>query len=113
MTPQNAASHLGLFCLHGEISSKNEIKKKKKKKKKKKNRIDPGAPNTRIGIAQMIRMGKSIRQNWVKLPENADYIQIRYLVSCYFITKQAAEVDGFYLNVCIHVVRIMLDLLHV
>ena len=26
VTPQNAASHLGLFCLHREISSKNEIK---------------------------------------------------------------------------------------
>ena len=25
---QNAASHLGLFCLHREISSKNEIKNK-------------------------------------------------------------------------------------
>ena len=26
VTPQNAASHLGLFCLLGGISSKNEIK---------------------------------------------------------------------------------------
>ena len=25
VTPQNAASHLGLFCLHREISSKYEI----------------------------------------------------------------------------------------
>ena len=28
VTPQNAASHLGLFCLHREFSSKNEIKNK-------------------------------------------------------------------------------------
>ena len=29
VTPQNAASHLGLFCLLTAISSKNEIKMKK------------------------------------------------------------------------------------
>ena len=58
MTPQNAASHLGLFCLLRGYSSKNEIKK---------NRFAPGAHKTRSGIAQMIGMGKSIRQNWVNI----------------------------------------------
>ena len=48
---------------------KNEIKKNKI-------RIAPGALKTQCGIAQMMGMGKSIRQIWVKLPENADNIQL-------------------------------------
>ena len=55
LTPQNAASHLGLFCLHREISSKNDIKIK----------ITPNTPENEIGLIQLITMGKSIRQMWV------------------------------------------------
>ena len=55
MTPQNAASHLGLFCLHREISSRNEIKK-----------ITPNTPKNESGLAQLKMMGESIRQIWVK-----------------------------------------------
>ena len=51
VTPQNAASHLGLFCLHREISSKNEIKLK----------ITPNTPKRESGIIQLIMMGESIR----------------------------------------------------
>ena len=56
MTPQNATSHLGLFYLHREISSKNGIKIK----------ITPNTPKIESGLSQMIMMGKSILQIWVK-----------------------------------------------
>ena len=49
MTPQNAAFHLGLFCLLTGISSKNEIKMK----------ITPNAPKNESGLAHLITMGKS------------------------------------------------------
>ena len=52
MTPQNAASHLGLFCLHKENSSK--IK------------IIPDFPQNESGIFQTIAMGKSVHYIWVK-----------------------------------------------
>ena len=55
MTPQNAASHLGLFCLLIGNSSKNELKWK----------ITPDAPKNESGLIQMIRIGKSIRHKWV------------------------------------------------
>ena len=55
MTPQNAASHLGLFCLHREILSKNEIKIK----------IIPNTPKNVSGLMQLIMMGESIRQIWI------------------------------------------------
>ena len=52
VTPQNAASSLGLFCLlNTGISSKNKIKIKK---------IISDAPINENGLSQMIRMGKSI-----------------------------------------------------
>ena len=54
--PQNMASHLGLFCLHREISSKNEIKVK----------TTPNTPKNESGLTQLIMMGESIRQIWVK-----------------------------------------------
>ena len=56
MTPQNAASHLGLFCLLREFSSK--IKQNLK--------ITTDAPKNESGLTQMIVMGKSISQIWVK-----------------------------------------------
>ena len=55
VTPQNAASHLGLFYLLTGNSSKNEIIMKK----------TPDAPKNENGLIQMIRMGKSIRLKWV------------------------------------------------
>ena len=58
MTPQNAASHLGLFYLYEEISSKNEIKIK----------ITPNTPKNESGLTQLIMMGESIRQIWVNEP---------------------------------------------
>ena len=58
VTPQNAASHLGLFCLLTGISSENKIKMKKKN--------TPDVPKSESGLIQMIRMGKSIRHKWVK-----------------------------------------------
>ena len=42
VTPQNAASHLGLFCLLRGIQSKNEME------------IAPDAPKNGSGLAQMI-----------------------------------------------------------
>ena len=57
VTPQNAASHLGLFCLLNENSSKNGIKI----------RISPNTPKTESGLFQIIMMGKSIRQIWVTI----------------------------------------------
>ena len=60
MTPQNAASHLGIFCLYGEISSKNEIKIK----------ITPNTPKNESGLIQLMMMGESIRQIWVKEVES-------------------------------------------
>ena len=57
MTPQDAASHLGLFCLHREISSKNEITKIK---------ITHNTPKIESGLIRLIMMGESIRQIWVK-----------------------------------------------
>ena len=58
VTLQNAASHLGLFCLLTQISSKNEIEMKKKTH-------TPDSPKNESGLIQMIRMGKSIRHKWV------------------------------------------------
>ena len=55
-TPQDAASHLGLFCLLTRFSLKTEIKMKK---------ITPEAPKYESGLIQMIRMGKSIHHKWV------------------------------------------------
>ena len=46
MTSQNAASHLGLFCLLGGISSKREIKKN-----------TPNTPKNESGLNQLIMMG--------------------------------------------------------
>ena len=54
MTAQNAASHLGLFCLLLGISSKND-------------KITPDSLSNESGLAQLIRMGKSIRHKWVKV----------------------------------------------
>ena len=51
MTLQNAASHLGLFCLHRGISSKN--------------RIEHSTPKNESGLIQLIMVGKSICQIWV------------------------------------------------
>ena len=56
MTPQNAASHLELFCSHREISSKNEIKIKD----------TPGVLKNESGLTQLIMTEESIRQIWVK-----------------------------------------------
>ena len=58
MTPQNAASHLGLLCLHREISSKNEFKEIK---------TTPNTPTNESGLNQLITMEESIRQIWVNL----------------------------------------------
>ena len=58
MTPQNAASHLGLFCLHREILSKNEINYKN----------HTYTPKIESGLTQLIMMGEYIRQIWVKCP---------------------------------------------
>ena len=79
MTPQNAASHLGLFRLHREISSKNEIKRIK---------ITPNTPKNESGLIQLIMMGESIRQIWVNivnfpfldgdLPRHASYVLMVY-----------------------------------
>ena len=52
VTPQNAASHLGLLCLRREISSKNEIKNKKNTRL---------TPESESGLIQLIIMGESIR----------------------------------------------------
>ena len=57
VTPQNAASHLGLVCLHREISSKNETK----------NKITPNTPKNESDLTQLITMGESIRQIRVNL----------------------------------------------
>ena len=57
MTPQNAASHLGLYCLLKVISSKNEVKIK----------ITPNTPKNKSGLIQLIMMGESILQIWVKI----------------------------------------------
>ena len=46
MTPQNTAPHLALFCLHRDISSKNEIKFK----------TTPDSPINESGLVQMIVM---------------------------------------------------------
>ena len=48
---------LRLFCLHREISSK-------------KNKTAPNTPKNESGLTQMIIMGESIRQIWVKMPWN-------------------------------------------
>ena len=56
---QNAASHLGLFCLLGGFLSKNEIQIKKKKKN------TPNTAKNEGGLIQLIMIGKSIRQIWV------------------------------------------------
>ena len=61
VTPQTAASHLGLFCLLKALqkfSSKNEIKM----------RNSPDAPINESGLIKNMRMGKSIRHKWVKKP---------------------------------------------
>ena len=58
MKPQNAASHLGLFCLLRENLSK---------KVNKKSKITPDVPKTESGLTQMITMRKSIRQIWVNM----------------------------------------------
>ena len=50
----DAASHLGLFCLLREISSK-------------KIKITPNTPKNESGLTQLIMMGKSIRQIRVNL----------------------------------------------
>ena len=57
MTQQNAVSHLGLFCLPREISSKNGIKK---------NKIPPDAPKNENVLTQNDNDGKSNGQKWVK-----------------------------------------------
>ena len=67
VTPQIAASHLGLFCLLGGISSKNEIKK---------NKITPDTPQNESRLAQLIKLGKSIRQIWVKKTRDALYYRL-------------------------------------
>ena len=54
--PQNAVSHLGLFCLLNKNSSKNGIKLK----------ISPNTPKNESGLIQLIMMGETIRQIWVK-----------------------------------------------
>ena len=56
MTPQNAASHLGLFCLLREFSSKFYSEYNLK--------ITPDTPNHESRLNLMIIMGKSIRQIW-------------------------------------------------
>ena len=53
---ENAPSHLGLFCLHREISSENEKKK-----------ITPNTPKSESRLIQLIMMGESICQIWGKL----------------------------------------------
>ena len=53
-TSANSIAHLGLFCLHRENSSKNEIIK-----------ITPNTPKNESGLTQLIMMGESIRQIWV------------------------------------------------
>ena len=58
MTPHNAASRLWLFCLHREIALKNQIKKIK---------ITPKTPKNESGLIQLIMIGESIRQIWVKV----------------------------------------------
>ena len=58
VTPQNAASHLGLFCLLREFSSK-------KLNKILKSLLTP--LKMKVDSPQMIMMGKSIRQIWVNL----------------------------------------------
>ena len=45
----------GLFCLLAGISSKNVIK------------ITPYTPKNKSGLIQLIMMGESIRQRWVKI----------------------------------------------
>ena len=54
--PQNAASHLGLFFLHSEISSKNEIKKIN---------ITSNIPKNESGLTQLLTIGEAIHQIWV------------------------------------------------
>ena len=54
-TGGNQASHLGLFCLYREISSKNEIKIQ----------ITLNTPRNENGLIQLIMMGKSTPQIWV------------------------------------------------
>ena len=53
-----AASHLRLSCLNREISSKNESKNKK---------ITPNTPKNESGLTQLIMLGESIHQIWVKV----------------------------------------------
>ena len=55
---QNAASHLWLFCLLNENSSKDEINNNKNIR---------NTPNNKSGLLQMIMMEKSIRQIWVNV----------------------------------------------
>ena len=56
VTPQNAASHLGLFFLHREISSKMRLKIK----------TTSNIPKNESRLTHMIMMGESNRQIWVK-----------------------------------------------
>ena len=63
---QNAASHLGLFCLLGGISSKNDMRIK-----------NHYYPKNESGLTQLIMMGKSIRQIWVKMGEEVPDGQMR------------------------------------
>ena len=53
VTPQNAASHMRLLCLHREISLKNVIKNEK---------ITSNTPKNESGLIQLIIAGESIRQ---------------------------------------------------
>ena len=78
MTPQNAASHLGLFCLLTCFSSKNEIKIK----------FTPYAPKNENGLIQMIKMGKSIRHKWIKRVERADCPAIDYVSFCFSVRRR-------------------------
>ena len=59
-TPQNAASHLGLFCLLTKISSKNKNENN-----------TPDVPENESGHIKMIRMENSIRHKWVNIHETS------------------------------------------
>ena len=68
----DVASHLGLFCLHREISSKNEIN----------NKMTPNTPKNESELTQMTTMGESIRQVWVNFRFKSLHDSRHCLIGC-------------------------------